>query len=225
MTWDASHLLPKARTDTCSPQCMSAAATDPASRAKHCQGLGLINRWPDTEQKHKANKGKGREQKKMEGKYKPQWETQMRTWPAAIRPRGLDRLYLIWSSLPQNQSNLPQWADIARNQTANPAQKGSWCGAEWGNIRLCRIVVGMQTITAIKVFALLKKRQNKTKSLHLHSLNLQVELRGNVSCCSLCFWIRHHIFLQAPSGMQYITVIVEIFIIPYGELALVVSQR
>lgn len=67
MTWDASHLLPKAQTDTCSPQCMSAAATDPASRAKHCQGLGLINRWPDTEQKHKANKGKGREQKKNGG--------------------------------------------------------------------------------------------------------------------------------------------------------------
>lgn len=83
----------------------------------------------------------------------------------------------------------------------------------------------MQTITATKVFALLKKKTKKPKSLHLHSLNLQVELRGNVSCCSRCFWIRHHIFLQAPSGMQYITVIVEIFIIPYGELALVVSQR
>lgn len=192
MTWDASHLLPKARTDTCSPQCMSAAATDPASRAKHCQGLGLINRWPDTEQKHKANKGKGREQKKMEGKCKPQWETQMRTWPAAIRPRGLDRLYLIWSSLPQNQSNLPQWADRARNQTANPAQKGSWCGAEWGNIRLCRIVVGMQTITAIKVFALLKK--NKTKQ--------------NPSICihSTCKWSSGATLAAASSAFEFVTI-------------------
>lgn len=194
-----------------------------------CQALSGIGSYQSLARYWAEAQGEQREgertKKKMEGKCKPQWETQMRTWPVAIRPRGLDRLYLIWSSLSQNQSNLPQWADRARNQTANPAQKGSWCGAEWGNIRLCSIVVGMQTITAIKVFALLKKKQNKTKSLHLHSLNLQVELRGNVSCCSRCFWIRHHIFLQAPSGMQYITVIVEIFIIPYGELALVVSQR
>lgn len=33
--------------------------TDPVQHAKYCQGLGLINRWPDTEQKCEANKGKG----------------------------------------------------------------------------------------------------------------------------------------------------------------------
>lgn len=33
------------------------------------------------------------------------------------------------------------------------------------------------------------------------------------------------IFFLGPSGMQYITIVVEIFIIPYGEIALVVSQE
>lgn len=161
-----------------------------------CQALSGIGSYQSLARYWAEAQGEQRERertkKKMEGKCKPQWETQMRTWPAAIRPRGLDRLYLIWSSLPQNQSNLPQWADRARNQTANPAQKGSWCGAEWGNIRLCRIVVGMQTITAIKVFALLKK--NKTKQ--------------NPSICihSTCKWSSGATLAAAPSAFEFVTI-------------------
>lgn len=130
-----------------------------------CQALSGIGSYQSLARYWAEAQGKQREgerTKKMEGKCKPQWETQMRTWPGAIRPCGLDRLYLIWSSLPQNQSNLPQWADRARNQTANPAQKGSCCGAEWGNIRLRSIVVGMQTITAK---SLLYLKKNKTKKI------------------------------------------------------------
>lgn len=185
MTWDTSHLLPKAWTDTCLPQCMSATATDPVLRAKHCQGLGLINRWPDTEQKHEANKGKGREQKwrgAASDNEKHKWED---GWEPSVLAVWTD--YLIWSSLPQNQSNLPHRADRGKNQTANPAQKGSWCKTEWGNSRLWSIVVGMQTITARELCFILKKNS------HLHSLNLEVELGGYVSCCSCRFWIRHHI--------------------------------
>lgn len=38
---------------------LGSITTDPVQHAKYCQGLGLINRWPDTEQKCEANKGKG----------------------------------------------------------------------------------------------------------------------------------------------------------------------
>lgn len=37
----------------------SSTITDPVQHAKYCQGLGLINRWPDTEKKCEANKEKG----------------------------------------------------------------------------------------------------------------------------------------------------------------------
>lgn len=38
---------------------LGSITTNPVQHAKYCQGLGLINRWPDTEQKCEANKGKG----------------------------------------------------------------------------------------------------------------------------------------------------------------------
>lgn len=99
---------------------------------KHCQGLGLINHWPDTEQKRDANKKRG--ENKIEGSCKQQWETQMRWWLGAIHPRvpGLTLFNLV-KSVPKSKKSPPvSWQ--GRNETVNLTKKGSCCGTERGDV-------------------------------------------------------------------------------------------
>lgn len=59
--WRELHLisfLKPEQAHTCH-NAQGSITTEPVQHAKYCQGLGLINRWPDTEQKCEANKGKG----------------------------------------------------------------------------------------------------------------------------------------------------------------------
>lgn len=132
---------------------MSTVATDLALGAKHSQGLGLINRWPDTEQKQKANKGKGREQK---------WKRAVSDNRNTNEKMAASHPFTCPGQAPFNLvKSAPKIKAVSPselNYIANPTQKRKLLWSLMRQYGAAQHCVGAQSITAANCFIWGKKR-------------------------------------------------------------------
>lgn len=139
------------------------------------------------------------ERTKMEGSCKRQWENtnEMMAWSHPfIQPIPI-LLNLVKSAAKSKQSPQVGW------------QRKEWDGQSNSKQKLDTDYYSLGNSASFK------------QRVNLHSVSLQEKLEGSVNLLLLL------VLNSSPSflGIQYITVAVEIFITPYGEIVLVVSQR
>lgn len=152
---------------------------------KHCQGLGLINRWPDTEPKREANKGRGENKNGGELLATMRNTNKMMAGSHPSTRPGLTLFNLVKSAPKSKQSPPVSWQRKQSDSQSHTKRKLllNWMRG-YGGMQHCARHADYYSWGALLYL----------KKVHLHSLSLQEELQGNISCCSCCFWIPHHIF-------------------------------